>query len=1238
MNKLYIMFNHTKSSNGVDTENRPVICCNDLKVAQINLLHCKKATNALCRDLRVEQTNITIIQEPWIRGNKVHGFGQLHDRLFYHRKGTRPRAALHVSKDIDAMILNQFSDDDLVAVRVCRGPCEGGDFVVASAYLPYDSPRAPPGPFFARLVDYCRESGLELLVGMDANSHHTVWGSSDVNLRGEELLQYIMMTDFLVLNRGKRPTFANAIREEVLDVSLATCGLESRVHSWRVSEQETFSDHKLIKFRVAGYAPLRQPYRNPRKTDWDIFRTELSRMTGALGEIERLCTAEEVDVANDRLTSSLIAAYEAACPLIRPKPLYGKPLWSDDLEDKKRKARKAWNVARRTGRDEDFVSFRALQKEYKEGQEALERKAKKKFYKEIDSIPAYARIHKILAKDPGAQVGSLTKRDGSFTTNGKETAEVLLQTHFPECLQVASVRPDRPEYQPSRRDWKFAERLVKKGKIKWAVHKFFSFKSPGPDGVFPALLKQGLDVIMRELMNIFTSSVALGYIPKMWEKVRVAFIPKPGRTTHSEVKDFRPISLASFLLKTLERLFDFYLRGDVLKRVPLHANQHAYQVGKSTDTALHQLTQRIEKMLGTGKIALGCFLDVEGAFDNTDFEVIAQALRERQTEGVATRWIVAMLKNRRVEATVCGERVEMQVTRGCPQGGILSPILWCMVVDSLLNRLNRAGFYAQGYSDDVSILICGDFEGTVGDLLRTAVKIVEEWCIEHRLRVNPVKTEIVLFSKRRVERRELVGNFLIFEREVPLTSCVRYLGVIFDCRMTWIVHLSDKIKKAIGVFWMCRSALGKSWGLSPRAVWWIFTAVVRPMLCHGCVVWWPRVELATACGALGKLQRLAGLCITGAMASTPTRALEAILSLPPLDMYIKSEAFNASENIVDNGWWAGEETFGHSKIRTLIKEPELDMPKDVMKTELMLEDIFECIIPSREDWLCEKPKWPPRVGTVCYTDGSKDDFLSGLGYYCESMDVKNCMSTGQYASIFQTEVFAISEISTSAPLQGEIGKHIYICTDSESAIKAIQSPMVKSRMVQECKTTLNNLAARNKVTLLWVPGHSGIDGNEEADRLARQGASEMFIGPEPRFGLPKSTIKSIVRKWLSRSHREIWNSCAEGKHTKYFCKNPSEEKSESILALKRSDIKRLVDVMTNHCNLNKHLHTMSYVDNPMCGCGLEEETGLHLVTSCQKYRALRVRIFGHPVIPVSKLPELDIQNLAYFIKRTMRLS
>ena len=83
------------------------------------------------------------------------------------------------------------------------------------------------------------------------------------------------------------------------------------------------------------------------------------------------------------------------------------------------------------------------------------------------------------------------------------------------------------------------------------------------------------------------------------------FIPKPGRNTYSRPRDYRPISLTSFLVKTMERLVDRYLQDKALSFVPLHPNQHAYQAGKTVEMALHQLIGWVEKALDHQKTALG---------------------------------------------------------------------------------------------------------------------------------------------------------------------------------------------------------------------------------------------------------------------------------------------------------------------------------------------------------------------------------------------------------------------------------------------------------------------------------------------------------------------------------------------------------------------------------------------------------------------------------------------------------
>jgi hypothetical protein len=75
-----------------------------------------------------------------------------------------------------------------------------------------------------------------------------------------------------------------------------------------------------------------------------------------------------------------------------------------------------------------------------------------------------------------------------------------------------------------------ASEAVESDKIRWAIEGFGPFKSAGEDGILPPLLKNEVEILSGPLVKIFTVCLALGYIPEEWQRVRVIFILKPGRT------------------------------------------------------------------------------------------------------------------------------------------------------------------------------------------------------------------------------------------------------------------------------------------------------------------------------------------------------------------------------------------------------------------------------------------------------------------------------------------------------------------------------------------------------------------------------------------------------------------------------------------------------------------------------------------------------------------------------------
>ena len=78
---------------------------------------------------------------------------------------------------------------------------------------------APPN-LLRDLLVFAENEQIPTILGTDANAHHTIWGSSNINPRGEDLQTYCVSADLNFCNVGNKPTFRAKTREEVLDLTL----------------------------------------------------------------------------------------------------------------------------------------------------------------------------------------------------------------------------------------------------------------------------------------------------------------------------------------------------------------------------------------------------------------------------------------------------------------------------------------------------------------------------------------------------------------------------------------------------------------------------------------------------------------------------------------------------------------------------------------------------------------------------------------------------------------------------------------------------------------------------------------------------------------------------------------------------------------------------------------------------------------------------------------------------------
>jgi hypothetical protein len=360
--------------------------------------------------------------------------------------------------------------------------------------------------------------------------------------------------------------------------------------------------------------------------------------------------------------------------------------------------------------------------------------------------------------------------------------------------------------------------------------------------------------------------------------------------------------------------------------------------------------------------------------------------------------------------------------------------------------------YTQAYADDIAVLIQGRQTNDVCDRAQAALLRIDRWCATNGLTVNPAKTVTVMFTKK---RRFIWNECTLHNIPIPLSSSAKYLGVTLDSKLLWREHLLQQLTKATRLLFACKSMTASKWGLKPSVMFWLYSAVIRPILAHGAIVWWTRLKRVTASVALTRLQRLALLCMTGALRGTPTAAMEAILSLPPIKDFLISQALSTAYRLRQAGRWLSPPNpthRGHARIFTEFEQqlPVLEMPGDFVTPGYRFESEYRVQIQSRQDWqtaAMTDTHAEDKCCVQCYTDGSKDSMgRTGAGFvvvYCDTILHKGTVTFDQYTTVFQAETLAISECAAwllTQPKDNWTGINtIVFYSDSQAVLNSLAS-------------------------------------------------------------------------------------------------------------------------------------------------------------------------------------------------------
>ncbi|XP_058978632.1 uncharacterized protein LOC109613882 [Musca domestica] len=924
----------------------------------------------------------------------------------------------------------------------------------------------------------------------------------------------------------------------------------------------------------------------------------------------RVASASDVDDSVKLLTKILIGSYERACPLTFPGKRHQPVWWSKDLAQLRKTSRRLYNKANKTKLGTDWEAYKLAFNKYNSEIKKAKRRSWVCFTESIDDVNAASRFRRVLSKDPKS-IGSIKRTDGSWTDSGLETLNLLASTHFPNCSDAVFDRlATRSSQHSGTEDVNLTNSIVNTPKILWAINSFKPFKSPGPDGIIPAMLQHASAEIIPVLEVIFKACLRLSHIPLLWREVTVTYIPKAGKPSHVLPKDYRPISLSSFLLKTLERLIDIEIRS-LIPLTSLSTAQHAYMKGKSVESAQHDVVGYIEKNLNSSCFTLAAFLDIEGAFNNVTLEAIHSSLERLSVPPLLVDWIDVMLSSRIVNSSIGECSVRKTVTRGTPQGGVLSPLLWLLVINNILLDLEHSGTKVVAYADDVVLLIAGRFPQTITDLMQGALVKLSRWARCNGLGVNPPKTEFVLFTRRR--KIPVLSLPMLDGVTLSLSSEAKYLGTILDQKLSWKRNIEERAKKGLNALYSCKNSIGNSWGLKPHIIRWIYESVVRPILTYGALVWWHSLRKITFSKNIDKVQRVASLLITGAVRSTPQSALDTLLNLKPLGLFVEELAARCALRLNELGQWRSQ-PFGHSVILKYVE----NVSNQAIASDYILPrhsfDLLDIRIPNRDIW---SRGTPPFDGIAVYTDGSKMESGTGAGVYCESLSIRRSFRLNSDCSVFQAEIFAVRmAIELLNNRINELDGPVTIYVDSQAALKALNSFTIKSMAVLECKNALEKF--KSVVKLCWVPGHCNISGNESADELARRGSESVDLEIESSVKPPLCHFFQVLHKHYLGRFQQNWLSGRGCIISKKIWPVNSERRSRSLLSMTKLDLKLVVGLITGHCNIKAMTSKWGGDDTEYCRlCQDEEETETveHLLCHCPTLIGVRHRLLGKHLLP-----------------------
>ena len=1022
-------------------------------------------------------------------------------------------------------------------------------YTVCSLYL-------PPGQVFPDndLKSLISQLPEPFLILGDMNGRNPLWGDLVSNQRGNHLCSVIESENLAVLNTGE-PTHFHVQTGTLSAIDLSICDESSMIDfNWRVIDDRHTSDHFPIIVDISQSPPdPRMPRWNLEKARWNEFK-DLSIIDADVDEFSTIDDA--IDLLNVTFYSAGLQSIPRTTGSFRRKPV---PWWNKECSQAHRTMRAATTRYRRRRCPYYLIQYRKARAQFRFKIKKARKNSWTIFISKINSKTPLSLVWKKVRKIAGKFTlpkPPVLKVNGIIVAEPQEVANILA-THFAKVSSKSDSRPYASHrIQEEQHDIDFSTEKTESYNIPFSLREFESALSkcndsaPGPDDIPYAMIRHAPERTKLFILSIINTIFRDHLFPRIWELAKFLPFAKPGKDSFL-ANNYRPIALTCSLCKIMEKMVNARLVWYLEREKYLSPAQCGFRSMRSTTDVLVRMESSICEAFILKQHHVSIFFDLEKAYDTAWRYGILKDLFNCRLRGELPIFIKNFLKNRIFQVQVGSTMSSVKVQEeGVPQGSVLSVTLFALAINGIAKVIPHEFLYTL-FVDDLSISFSSSRMAVAERQLQLCINKIDKWADQRGFRFSTSKTVVVHFCRIRGVHPD--PDLYLKGQRIPCVDQARFLGLIFDSRMTWVPHISDLKVRCLKALDILKVLAHTTWGADRKQLLRLYKSLVLSKLLYGCEVYTSATQ--SHLKVLNSIHHAGIRLATGAFKSSPVESMLVDAGEIPLELHYQQVMirswcrFMRLPDSLTSTTIKNESYFSLYAIKIKSPHPfayrvkvikqQLNMPSNEITPvrcsvtppwKLPAVEYCKYLSNAKKDLLDIRIRltflehmFQHKDAVPVFTDGSKSHAGVGFGVFFPDFERRGRLPDS--ASVFTAELHGILKALREIVLIDSRAFIIYC--DSLSVLQSLQIFNPTHPLVLDILEWLLIAKRRGKrVSFCWVPAHVDIMGNEAADKLAKSAVTEL---PPVACPLPCRDLFPSVRASINGVWQQRWNNIGPNK-------------------------------------------------------------------------------------------------------------